>query len=298
MKTFDVYQHSVLGCQVVKQGFAWPAFFFTVIWAFIKKMWGLGFAFFGVIFLLSLAQSIFEQEGSEGGVLIITLLQLAFFIFVGYKGNNWRRKNLKDRGFKHLCTVQAKNFDAAIAEIAKLDISIQIESINSYPYLAKLKTYPYLAKFCGLANFVIFGLTLLIISVMFLVKVTPEIFIGSSFLLIGLTYFILILMSAQGYRILTNSAPDILGLATSTILFGSFLLYNLDKIVIKSLNSYALERMEENKFSAIDTEYGILILLFGTTLIIIGIAGLFGMSKYKSFIKNKASEGLQEKLQP
>ena len=119
MKTFDVYKHPTQGYQAVKQGFGWPAFFFTVIWAFVKKMWGLGFAFLGVIFLLTIVETVFEQEGSQGGVLIMLLAQLVFYIMVGVKGNDWRRGNLVKRGFEKLNTVEAETPDAAIGSVAK-----------------------------------------------------------------------------------------------------------------------------------------------------------------------------------
>ena len=88
MKAFDVYKHPTQGYQAVKQGFAWPVFFFSWIWAFVKKMWGLGFAFLGILFLLLLAEAVFEQEENMGGVLLIFLAQLVFFIVVGVKGTS------------------------------------------------------------------------------------------------------------------------------------------------------------------------------------------------------------------
>lgn len=119
MKTFDVYAHPTMGFQAVKQGFAWPAFFFTVIWAFVKRMWGTGFAMFGVFLLLSIVQTAFEQQGSSGGVLLLLLLNLGFYIMIGLKGNDWRRKNLETRGFEKVQSVQADAPEAAIAVIAK-----------------------------------------------------------------------------------------------------------------------------------------------------------------------------------
>jgi len=121
MKTFDVYKHPTQGYQIVKQGFGWPALFFTVIWAFVKKMWGLGFVSLGVIFLLTLVETVFEQKGSQVGVLVMLLAQLAFYIVVGVNGNGWRRENLVKRGFEKLNTVEAETPDAAIAssEITK-----------------------------------------------------------------------------------------------------------------------------------------------------------------------------------
>lgn len=119
MRTFDVYQHPNLGYQAVKQGFAWPAFFFTVIWALIKRLWKIALILFGVMFFLTFIETIFEQGGSEEGVLVMLFLQIVFFVFVGAKGNDWRRKNLENRGFKHVRVVQAKNVDAAIGEVAR-----------------------------------------------------------------------------------------------------------------------------------------------------------------------------------
>ena len=128
MKTFDVYKHPTQGYQAVKQGFGWPAFIFTIIWAFVKKMWGLGFAFLGVIFLLTLVETAFEQEGSQAGVLVMLLAQLAFYIVVGVKGNDWRRGNLVKRGFERLNTVEAETLDAAIGSVAKSSTEQQVES--------------------------------------------------------------------------------------------------------------------------------------------------------------------------
>ena len=125
MKTFDVYKHPTQGYQAVKQGFGWPAFIFTVIWAFVKHMSGLGFALLGIIVLLILVETVFEQVGSQGGVLVTLLVQLAFYIVVGVQGNDWRRGNLVNRGFKKLNTVEAETPDAAIASVA--------ESSNEHP---------------------------------------------------------------------------------------------------------------------------------------------------------------------
>jgi len=119
MKTFDVYNHPTQGYQAVKQGFAWPAFFFTVIWAFIKKMWGPGLGFLGLNFLLLFLSMIFEEVGSGGGVFLMLLGQLALYVCFGLYGNNWRRSNLKKRGFEVFCTVGAHTPDAAIGEAVK-----------------------------------------------------------------------------------------------------------------------------------------------------------------------------------
>ncbi len=119
MKVFDVYKHPVKGYQAVKHGFGWPAFFFNFWWAFFKKLWGLGFALFGVGFLLILLQDKYERAGNEDGVVTMGLMVLGFVIVVGIMGNGWRREHLVKNGFDQLNTVEAETPDAAISLVAK-----------------------------------------------------------------------------------------------------------------------------------------------------------------------------------
>ncbi|MCY4487204.1 MAG: DUF2628 domain-containing protein [Deltaproteobacteria bacterium] len=42
MKKFSILRHATSGYEVVKNGWSWPAFFFTWIWAFVKKLWLIG----------------------------------------------------------------------------------------------------------------------------------------------------------------------------------------------------------------------------------------------------------------
>ncbi|EJL6739193.1 DUF2628 domain-containing protein, partial [Vibrio cholerae] len=118
MKQFSVYKHPTLGFQAVKQGFCWPAFFFSWIWAFICKMWGKGFFILAMIMLLTIIETVFENLGSNGGVLVMLFLQIGFFVFVGSKGNEWREKSLIERGFQSIKTVDASTSDSAIGLVA------------------------------------------------------------------------------------------------------------------------------------------------------------------------------------
>ena len=128
MKYFDVYKHPIQGYEAIKRGFSWPAFLFTVFWAFVKKMWGLGFAFIGVILILSFGALIFTQDEFGDGDVFMWLVQLVFYVVVGVKGNEWRRDNLVKRGFDRLDTVAAETPDAAIAVVAKSSSTQWIES--------------------------------------------------------------------------------------------------------------------------------------------------------------------------
>jgi hypothetical protein len=119
MKTYDVYKHPVVGYEAVKQGFSWPAFFFNWIWAFVKKMWVFGLLIIGISVCSSIIQSALTLEDSAGAMLILLAAQIGFLIFIGKKGNEWRRYSLKKRGFEHLKTVLAESPDGAIAIISR-----------------------------------------------------------------------------------------------------------------------------------------------------------------------------------
>ncbi len=119
METFHVFKHPVEGFQAVKEGFSWPAFWFTGIWAFVKEMWGLCLIIIGIIFIMIFLKEVFSQVGSEDGALLMNLSILGFSVFIGVKGNEWRRNNLRKRGFEQKEIVLAETSDAAIASVAK-----------------------------------------------------------------------------------------------------------------------------------------------------------------------------------
>lgn len=59
MKQYKIYANPQGTYEAVKQGWSWPAFFFSFIWAMVKKMWGLGVgvlvAFFALGFVIGLS---------------------------------------------------------------------------------------------------------------------------------------------------------------------------------------------------------------------------------------------------
>lgn len=119
MKTYDVYVHPTHGIEAVKQGFSWPACFFTFVWAFFKRMWGVGFAILGVFFVLSFLEALFSQGGQVVGSFLIFTGQLAVFVIIGWKGNDWRRRNLESRGFGKFTHVHAETPNQAIDAAAQ-----------------------------------------------------------------------------------------------------------------------------------------------------------------------------------
>jgi hypothetical protein len=124
MKNFDVFKHPTQGFDVVKQGFSWPAFFFSWLWAFVKKMWIHGAVFLGIVLILNFASIAFQSEESMGGLLIIFLVGIGINYFIGTKANEWRRGDLLKKGFVQIKTVNAETPEAAIAIVSQTELKV------------------------------------------------------------------------------------------------------------------------------------------------------------------------------
>ena len=119
MKTFDLYHHPMRGYEAVKQGFSWPGFFFTWLWAFIKGLPIQGVILFVVIFGLQVLSYTEHGPGPIPG--LTALATLGVCIVIGIKGNEWRRNSLAKRGFQLIDTVQAETPDAALTRAVQMD---------------------------------------------------------------------------------------------------------------------------------------------------------------------------------
>jgi Protein of unknown function (DUF2628) len=123
MKTFNVYRHPVQGLEAVKAGFSWPAASAGPIWMLVKQLWGWSALWIALYVSLSLVET--DTDTSElGGTQALVYLHLvagyvALSLIPGFKGNQWREKNLVRRGFEMLGTVQAETPEAAISRVAK-----------------------------------------------------------------------------------------------------------------------------------------------------------------------------------
>ena len=113
MKQYKVYKHPSGTTEAVKQGWSWPGFFFSCIWAMVKKMWGLGV---GVLIGFVVLGVIVGAAGSSSGSdTLINIISLIANIVFGVNGNSWREKNLASRGFELVDTVTAATPEGAVA---------------------------------------------------------------------------------------------------------------------------------------------------------------------------------------
>ena len=119
MRTYDVYQHPTLGFRTVKQGFSWPAFFFTAFWALIKGLWLIVFIYLSAFALLAVLDYLLWEMAVGGTYWVKHLGYLILWLLAGVKGNDWRRSRLNRRGFSLVSTLTAKNSRAAITAAAE-----------------------------------------------------------------------------------------------------------------------------------------------------------------------------------
>jgi hypothetical protein len=94
---------------LVKEGFCWPAFFFSVLWALGHRMW-----FTAIGFLLAVV-------GAEAAALFLGLdpvtdfaLGLGVAAAIGYVANDCRRAALRRRGFVAAGIAAAAGTEAAL----------------------------------------------------------------------------------------------------------------------------------------------------------------------------------------
>ncbi len=117
-KRYKIYENRAGTREAVKQGWSWPAFFFTGIWAFIKKMNAIGAGVVAAYLILDIIV-VSAGGGDDAGTLAAHILgglvHLAITVFFGANGNTWREKNLISRAYEFKGTVSATSDEAALS---------------------------------------------------------------------------------------------------------------------------------------------------------------------------------------
>lgn len=93
---------------LIKEGFCWPAAFFTVFWALWHRLWLLAL----LLFLASATIELGLAALGADGVLRVAV-NLGFAVFVGGSANDWRRYWLARAGHRLSDVVAAGNRDDA-----------------------------------------------------------------------------------------------------------------------------------------------------------------------------------------
>jgi len=108
MNQYSILQNKEGTVKAIKQGFAWPGWFFTWIWCFVKKLYIHAVGFLVINILVGLF-----SKGYDWGYLIGQFLIMEF---VGFKGNKFLEEKLIESGFESIDTVSAKNTKIAISK--------------------------------------------------------------------------------------------------------------------------------------------------------------------------------------
>jgi len=145
-KRYKIYENRAGTREAVKQGWSWPAFFFTFIWAFMKKMNTIGAGVCAAFFILMIVRAAFSRDLDTAAAIdglgrlidvntqaldratgtnfvidgLISLVNLAIIVSFGVNGNAWREKNLLSRAYEFKGTVAAENDEAALSRYMEL----------------------------------------------------------------------------------------------------------------------------------------------------------------------------------
>ncbi len=113
MKTFNIYVNGMTKeTQAVKNGFSFPGFFFTWIWALIKGMVGLGIGLLIVPFFIGFMLGFLLLET---GVMLSYIMNIGICVYCGVKGNELVGNSLLSKGFELKDTVTSGSPEQALA---------------------------------------------------------------------------------------------------------------------------------------------------------------------------------------
>lgn len=94
--------------RLVKDGFCWPAFFFSIAWALWNRMW---LAAAGLLAAGLLLDAALAFSGADDGTQAVVLI--GFAVLVGLIANDLRRWTLFRRGYLDMGAVSGDDQDAA-----------------------------------------------------------------------------------------------------------------------------------------------------------------------------------------
>jgi hypothetical protein len=122
MNEYRVFEDQNGQIVIVKKGWSWPGFLFTIIWLFFNRMWEpfiISLILSSVVVFIS---DFFLKEQREIFNGFLSLLGIIVSIIFGINGNKWRQSNLISKGFAYKITVKAPN---------KRTVEIALEEENS-----------------------------------------------------------------------------------------------------------------------------------------------------------------------
>ena len=132
-RLFKIYEHPTQGFQAVKVGFCWPAFFLTVIWMMVHRLWRLLATWIALYMAVHLAEGFVEamEDSSPAYLLFLVVIFIAWgalCLIPGYRGNSWREQDLLSKGYNFVQPIRAESPGDAISK-AKLTLSSNVSQM-------------------------------------------------------------------------------------------------------------------------------------------------------------------------
>ena len=97
------------GVVPIKEGFCWPAFFFSLLWTLWHRLWIVALGLVAANLVISV---LVFQIGTNEAVTIIISFSIA--LMLGFMGNDFRRSKLEKHGYTERGLVMDRTAEAAV----------------------------------------------------------------------------------------------------------------------------------------------------------------------------------------
>ena len=93
----------------VKEGFCWPAFFFSLLWTLWHRLWVVALGLIAANLVISV---LVFKSGANEAVTIVVSFSIA--LMLGFMGNDFRRSKLGKHGYTERSLVMGRTAQAAV----------------------------------------------------------------------------------------------------------------------------------------------------------------------------------------
>lgn len=123
MKVYKIYANTQGHYKAVKQGWSWPAFGFSCVWAMVNRIWRMSSVSVSLFFIIGFSSLIVLAIPAEmmarfsNDLLVIygIYFVLGIQLLMGFNGNAWYERSLVIKGYTCQELVIANNEQDAIA---------------------------------------------------------------------------------------------------------------------------------------------------------------------------------------
>ena len=112
---------------LVREGFSWLAFFFSILWAIANGLWFAAFAMAAALAVIIGLPEIFSLDWASRAVLLI-----GYALFCGFNGNDWRRLGLDQSDWVLVSVIAARDRSHALIRLAR-QLSDGVEDYSVTP---------------------------------------------------------------------------------------------------------------------------------------------------------------------